>query len=370
MPSIIEPGKTIGILGGGQLGRLLAISAGKMGYKTHIFCPEKNCPASYVATVHTCKNYDNEKALTEFASKVDVVTYEFENIPLETALFLSRITIVRPETQLLEISQDRIKEKIFFSNLKIPTAEWIPINNESELIKASNVIGLPSILKTSKSGYDGKGQIRLKVIKDISNSWTELTNDKNLRIKTNPFALLEKLIKFECEISVIVARDIYGNTFCFEPTENVHKDQILVSSKVPAKINKSIANEAMTISENAARSINLVGILAIEMFVDKNGKLIINEMAPRPHNSGHWTMDACNPDQFSQLVRAICGLKIEKPIRHYDAKMINLIGDDIKKLNEFYDQPKCIIYHYNKSSIRPKRKMGHITWLNKKTSLE
>ena len=364
MSGRIEPGGTIGILGGGQLGRLLALAAGKMGYRSHIFCPTENCPASQVASAHTCASYDDYDALAQFASSVDVATFEFENVPADTGFQLGNAVPVRPSWKALEIAQDRSKEKAFFTGIGAATAPWRPITNLKELSDASEDLGFPCILKTSRLGYDGKGQIRLEAPSDVAPAWTTLTNGQSDTDKHTPFAILEGFIRFTSEISVIAARGLDGNVQCFEPVDNVHKNHILHTTTAPANIPPATTRTAIDIAERAASALELVGLLAVEMFVTSYGGVLVNEMAPRPHNSGHWTLDACQTDQFTQLVRAICGLPLAEPLRHSNAVMTNLIGDEIYDLDQFHADPSCHVYVYGKETARPGRKMGHVTKLS------
>lgn len=368
MAGRIEPGSTIGILGGGQLGRLLALAAAKMGYHTHVYCPEPNCPAASVSTAHTCADYTDQEALKKFATAIDVATFEFENVPTDTALGLAEHVPVRPSWKALEVAQDRSKEKLFFTDIGAATAPWRPVHSLEDLTDAIATVDTPAILKTSRLGYDGKGQIRIETPADAESAWATLSKGQDLSEQTRPFAVLEGFVKFECEISVIAARGIDGSVVCFEPVENVHKNHILHTTTAPANVSSSTAKTAIGIAERAANALDLVGIVAVEMFVTSYGGVLVNEMAPRPHNSGHWTLDACQTDQFTQLVRAICGLPVVEPQRHSDAVMTNILGDDIYKLDSYYSDPSAHVYVYGKSEARAARKMGHVTHLSKRTT--
>ena len=368
MSERIEPGGTIGILGGGQLGRLLALSAGKMGYRSHIYCPEEDCPASHVSNAHTHAPYDDYDALAAFARSVDVATFEFENVPAETAFHVAKDVAVRPSWKALEIAQDRSKEKIFFTDIGAATAPWRPINAPDDLEQAIKDVSTPAILKTSRLGYDGKGQVRVESTAQIGDAWQAVTAGRDDIGESNPFAVLDGFVRFDREISVIAARGMDGAVQCFEPVENVHRNHILHTTTAPANISPTTARTALDIAERAVAALDLVGLLAVEMFVTSYGGILVNEMAPRPHNSGHWSLDACQTDQFTQLVRAICGLPLADPLRHSNAVMTNLIGEEIHDLDQFYGDPNCHVYVYGKEVAKPGRKMGHVTRLSHRTS--
>lgn len=359
----IRPGRTIGILGGGQLGRLLALAAANMGYQSHIFCPEKGCPAALASSKHTCASYSDLDALDRFAETIDVATFEFENVPASTVQRLSQSIPVRPSWKALEVAQNRAREKEFFESIGVATAPWYPIQKLEDLRIAIEEISTPAILKTSRLGYDGKGQIRIDSSTTTSLAWDTLTNGRDVSNEEQPFAILEGLIEFTSEISVIAARGWDNNVKCFEPVENVHQNHILHTTTAPACITRETANIAMRIAEKTAKALSLIGLVAVEMFVTKDNEILVNEIAPRPHNSGHWTLDACQTDQFTQLVRAICGLPLADPLRHSNAIMTNLIGEEIKLIEDLYIDPRNHVYVYGKESIRPGRKMGHFTRL-------
>lgn len=367
MTARIDPGSTIGILGGGQLGRLLCLAAAKMGYHTHVYCPEPDSPASKVATRHTNASYTDTHALEAFAAEIDVATFEFENVPAETVQCLTNHVPVRPSWKALEIAQDRSKEKHFFADIGAATAPWRPVNSLDQLKSAIAAVDTPAILKTSRLGYDGKGQIRIESSADAERAWQTLTDGQDLSTKPAPFAVLEGFVKFQCEISVIAARGLDGHVECFEPVQNVHKNHILHTTTAPAKLPSATAKTAIGIAERAVKALDLVGIVAVEMFVTSYGGVLVNEMAPRPHNSGHWTLDACQTDQFTQLIRAVCGLPLAEPLRHSNAVMTNILGDDIHKLDTYYANPSAHVYVYGKAEARPGRKMGHVTHLSPKT---
>jgi 5-(carboxyamino)imidazole ribonucleotide synthase len=345
---VIPPGSTIGILGGGQLGQMLAMAATPMGYRTHIYCPDKDSPAFAVSTKHTCAAYDDTVALKKFSDAVDVITYEFENIPTAPLALLK--DKLKPGIDVLAICQHRIHEKEMLKNLGVKTAPFAAVKSQAELVEAvKRRIGTPSILKTATMGYDGKGQ------------W-KITDNALPTIQDGEY-ILERFVDFTMEISVIVARGAEGETKCYVPVQNTHKNHILHETIAPAPIHEALANEAQAIARKIADGLNLIGILAVEMFVTKDGKLVVNELAPRPHNSGHWTIDACATSQFEQTVRAICGLELGSTERLCDARMLNLIGDDILDWEKYAAMPNARVYSYGKKESRPGRKMGHVTFL-------
>ena len=347
--------KILGILGGGQLGRMSALAAARLGIATHIYCPEENCPASQVTDRFTCEKYENQTALKQFADSVDVISYEFENIPLETVEFLQSYKPVYPDQRLLEVSQNRLKEKQFLNDLGIATAPWAPAYKAEDISAALTLWGADKcIIKTARFGYDGKGQIKHKLNDSSLNSWTILKTEE---------AVIEGIVDFSYEVSIIVARDVFGKSATFPITLNEHKNHILSESTAPAPVTPQMAAEAKAMAKAVADAVGLVGVLALELFVTKDGQLIANEIAPRTHNSGHWTMDACNVSQFEQHVRAVCGLPVLDPVQHSNVTMINLIGDDVKKLPEFYEMNNACVHLYGKMEAREGRKMGHVNLL-------
>jgi len=354
----------IGILGGGQLGRMLALAAAQMGHRTHIFCPEADNPASQVAAQATFADYTDEQALAAFAKAVDVITYEFENVPAATAAFLEKHKTVRPSWRALETAQDRIKEKTFFAEIGVGTPPWRAINSEAELRVAVADIGAPCVLKTARLGYDGKGQAKIKTPEDVTPAWAAIGGAKaKPHADGGAFAVLEGFVDFACEISVIVARGHDGQLMSFEPALNVHTNHILDTSTVPAPVDEAVLHQAVDAAEHAAEKLGVVGLLAIEFFVTTSGAVLANEMAPRPHNSGHWTMDACETDQFQQMVRAVCGLPLVDPARFADVTMKNLIGDDVNSIAADMADPHAHVHLYGKAEARRGRKMGHINRL-------
>lgn len=355
----LPPGSIIGIIGGGQLGRMTALAAARLGYRCHIFTPETDSPAAQVSAAVTVAEYDDETALAAFAESVDVVTFEFENVPAETTRLLAAHRPVRPHAGVLRIAQDRILEKTFFNDIGVATAPWREVTGPESLAAAIVEIGRPAVLKTTRLGYDGKGQV--KITEDISaeEAWARMGG---------PVGVLEGFVDFVCEVSVIVARGLDGAMASFDVVENRHVDHILDTTIAPANLPAPLAAEARAIAEASARALDLVGLLAVEMFVTGEGRLLVNEMAPRPHNSGHWTMDACQTDQFEQFVRAVCGLPLGSPERHSNAEMKNLIGDEVATWPDLLREPGARLHLYGKEEARPGRKMGHVNRLQPRTT--
>lgn len=354
----LPPGSTIGILGGGQLGRMTALAAAQIGYDVHVYCGNPDEPAAQVARHATVAPYTDEAALARFAQAVDVVTYEFENIPPAPVRFLSERVTVRPGPGVLETGQDRIAEKTFFNGIDIATAPWKPVRSAADLEAAVAEIGRPSVLKTARLGYDGKGQVKIDADTDLHAAWESLKTDT---------AVLEGFVDFEREISVIVARATDGSMAAYDPVENVHVHHILDTTIAPAPVTgprgRRTLEDAVTVARKAAEALDVVGLLAVEMFVDRDGRVLVNEMAPRPHNSGHWTMDACLTSQFEQLVRAICGQPLGSPLRRCDCRMKNLIGDEVELWRTALGDATAHVHLYGKRDVRPGRKMGHINYL-------
>ena len=359
----VAPGGTVGIVGGGQLGRMAALAAARLGYRVHIFSPEPNSPAAQVAAAATVAAYTDAAALEAFAHAVDVVTFEFENIPADSVRRLAEIVPVRPGWTVLETAQDRIVEKQFFNGIGIATAPWRAVESREALVAALAEIGRPAVLKTARMGYDGKGQVRIDPTTDPAEAWAALAKSPGSETGT---AILEGFIAFEGEISVVIARGADGAWAAFDPAWNVHRHHILHTSTVPAPVTPAVAAAAIEIARAAAEALDLIGLLAVEMFVTPTG-LLVNEMAPRPHNSGHWTMDACLTDQFEQFIRAVCGLPLGSPRRHSDAVMTNLIGAEVDGWDALLRDPENRLHLYGKAEARPGRKMGHVTRLGPQT---
>ena len=350
--AVIAPGMEIGILGGGQLGRMLALSAARLGLKAHIYCPESDSPAAQVAHAVTIAAYDDRAMLDKFADAVALVTYEFENIPLATVKRLARRVPLWPGIDALGVAQDRLREKRFLQSIGIETAPFAAIDKAADLTAAVDVIGVPAVLKTRTLGYDGKGQFMLRDGAQCAQAWRAIGEAP---------AILEGFVSFEREISVIAARAISGDVVCYDVAENEHRNHILDISTVPAAIDADTAEQAQTIATMVATSLNYVGVLAVEMFVCSGGKLIVNEIAPRVHNSGHWTIDACLVSQFEQHIRAICGWPLGSARRHSDARMRNLIGADADDWGALVRNRTAALHLYGKGAARPGRKMGHVT---------
>lgn len=348
---IVPPGSTIGIVGGGQLGRMLARAASRMGYKTHIFTPDKDSPASHVATSTTIGAYQDTTALRAFGQNVDVVTFEFENIPAETLEMLESLVAVRPKPEVLFTTRHRLREKEFIRAQGIRTAPFAPVRTEDELNAAIASIGAPSVLKTCELGYDGKGQVVIRDVAEALAAWKKLGKTE---------CILEGFIEFSAEASIIVARSTHGEMRCYPLVENIHKDHILHKTIAPAPFIDAHQEEAVRISKTLAEKLDVVGLLAVELFVTPNG-LLVNELAPRPHNSGHWSMEGAPTAQFEQHVRAICGWALGDTTARGHIEMVNLLGDDWKLWEEYARQAEAHVHLYGKTESRPGRKMGHVT---------
>jgi 5-(carboxyamino)imidazole ribonucleotide synthase len=351
----LKPGDTIGILGGGQLGRMLALAAARLGLKAQVFSPDPDSPAFDVVQHATCAEYADVEALELFAADVDVITYEFENVPAATAMILSARRPVLPNTKVLETTQDRIAEKDFVTALGIPTAPYAGVSSAQDLIDAIGKIGLPAVLKTRRFGYDGKGQILVREGDDPQAVWQGLATKS---------AILEGFVPFEREVSVIAARSANGEVVCFDITENEHSDHILKTSHAPAAIPETLAAQARDIAGKIATALDYVGVLAVELFVVTGGKeptLLVNEIAPRVHNSGHWTLDGASVSQFEQHIRAIAGWPLAHPVRHGSVTMTNLIGNEVLDYGQWLTKPGATVHLYGKGTPRPGRKMGHVT---------
>ena len=347
--------KILGILGGGQLGRMSAQAAQKLGIKTVIYTPDEGSPASQVADETIVAAYDDKSALEAFASKVDVISYEFENIPIETVRFLQKLKAVYPDDKLLEIAQDRIKEKRYLNDTEIETAQWNTALNVSDIENCfKDWVSDEIILKTTRFGYDGKGQVRVSIDTPLQ--------DVLDRFNGAPL-IAEEIINFACEVSVIIARDQFGDIQTYGPVLNEHKNHILDKTTAPAPVDRNLAQKALEMTTKLAENVNLIGVLALEMFVTKDGRILANEIAPRTHNSGHWTIDACAVSQFENHVRAVCGLPVLPPAQHSPAMMINLIGEDVNDLSAYESQENARIHLYGKDTVKPGRKMGHVTIL-------
>jgi len=352
---MLKPGDTIGILGGGQLGRMLALAAARLGLKCQVFSPDPDSPAFDVVQYATCAEYADVEALERFATDVDVITYEFENIPSSVATILEARRPVRPNCRILETTQDRLIEKDFVTSLGIPTAPYRAVSSAAELHDAVADLGRPAVLKTRRFGYDGKGQAMIRPGDDLAAIWDNLDTRA---------AILEGFVPFEREISVIATRGADGQVVSFDVTENDHRNHILKVSRAPAAIADDVAARARAIAETIANALGYVGTLAVEMFVapsDDGLQVLVNEIAPRVHNSGHWTLDGASVSQFEQHIRAIAGWPLAPAVRHGSVTMTNLIGDEVHDFPRWLTVPGATVHLYGKREARPGRKMGHVT---------
>lgn len=347
---MLKANSIIGILGGGQLGRMTAIAAAELGYKLHVYTPEHDSPTEHICFKTTNAAYLNAEALADFASEVDLVSFEFENIPYQTLEILEKHTKVYPSSAVIKTCQNRLREKDFINSLGIKTAPYVKVTNKTELEEAVAKIGMPSVLKTTEMGYDGKGQYKIT------------SHDDKPSLSKDVEYILEGFVNFTREVSVIVARNEQGETAVYEPVENIHKNHILDETIAPAVMDAAKAKQAKDIAVKIADGLKLVGILAVEMFETKEG-FLVNELAPRPHNSGHHTIDSCVTSQFEQFVRSICGLPMGSVQQHSKARMKNLIGNEVDDAEKYLKQPNAKLHLYGKRSARAGRKMGHVTYL-------
>ena len=352
--AMIEPGGVIGILGGGQLGRMTALAAANLAFRCHVYCPDPESPAMQVSPLATVAAYDDEAALERFAAAVEVVTFEFENVPAATASVLATRRPLHPRPAILGICQNRLKEKDFLRAHGVATTPYRKVESAAGLAAALGEIGPGAILKTAQWGYDGKGQVAIDQGGDVAGAWSSLRTSE---------AILERRVDYACEISVVLARGADGAVASYVPVENRHHHGILATTIAPAPIASSLAAKADAIARNIAEALDLVGVLAVEMFVTRDGELMVNELAPRPHNSGHWTIDACVTSQFEQLVRAVCGLPLGSTAMRSAAVMTNLIGDGVAYWRDAIAEPGAKLHLYGKQAAAPGRKMGHVTWL-------
>jgi 5-(carboxyamino)imidazole ribonucleotide synthase len=358
---IFLPGSTVGVMGGGQLGRMFAIAARRMGYRVHTFSPDEDTPTGQLADREVAARYDDEKAVRDFARGVDVLTFEFENIPGQTIAWAAEECVVRPAGRVLHICQHRLREKIFLREAGLPLPRFVEVNNEKELAVAVKELGTPSVLKTASFGYDGKGQQKIDEHTDLKSAWAAYQGAQ---------AVLEEWVPFESEISVIIARNLEGQMVSYPVCENRHANHILDLTVVPAEVSSDVAYHARQIAGAVAEHLELVGLLAVEMFLLPDDSILINELAPRPHNSGHFSFDACVTSQFEQQLRAVCGLPLGSAELLRPCVMANLLGDvwedaratgrnepDWRAAAAF---PDVKIHLYGKSEARRGRKMGHL----------
>ncbi|MCC5985196.1 MAG: 5-(carboxyamino)imidazole ribonucleotide synthase [Rhodobacteraceae bacterium] len=350
MTEPLSPGAVVGILGGGQLGRMLAVAAARLGFRTCIYDPAGGCPASHVSNHHVRAAYDDTEALTRFAEAVDVVTYEFENIPAAALDLLETLRPVRPGRRALEVSQDRLIEKAFLRDLGLRTAPFAPVDTPGTMTAALAEIGTPAILKTRRMGYDGKGQARVAAADDAAAA---------LETMNGAPAILEGFVTFTHEVSVIAARGLEGAVAAYDPGENLHEDGILRRTTVPATLSPAQRTDAALIAGRILNALDYVGVIGVELFVTPAG-LVVNEIAPRVHNSGHWTQQGCAVDQFEQHIRAVAGWPLGDPLRHADVEMENLIGADLDRLPNILREAGAALHLYGKAEARPGRKMGHV----------
>jgi 5-(carboxyamino)imidazole ribonucleotide synthase len=342
--------EVIGILGGGQLGRMLAVAAARLGFRCHIYEPGANPPAADVAHMVTTASYDDHAALRAFAATVDVITYEFENIPTAALDVLEALRPIRPGRMALATSQDRLLEKAFLTGLGIACAPYAAVGSLEDLRAAIAVVGVPSILKTTRLGYDGKGQVRLRDPSDAEAAWAAMQGAP---------AVLEGFIEFSHEVSVIAARGLDGSVACYDPGQNVHRDGILHTTTLPARLTANQRTDAVLMAAKVLNALDYVGVLGLELFVTPQG-LIANEIAPRVHNSGHWTQNGCAVDQFEQHIRAVMGWPLGDGSRHSDVVMENLIGDDMLRVPAIARENGTALHLYGKDEARAGRKMGHV----------
>ncbi len=365
---IVEPNGTIGILGGGQLGRMLATAAAEMGLRTHILCPDERAPAYDAAAATTIASYTDETALAAFAAAVDVVTYEFENVPVEAVAFLTSLgATVRPGAKALETAQDRLVEKQFAASIGAQTAAYHPVDDLASLKQGLDKVGRPAILKTRRLGYDGKGQTRITAgDSDLSAAYDKAIEFAWAEVGAAP-SILEGFVPFVREISIIGARGADGEVRLYDPVENVHRNGILKTSTVPAAVSDETAGKARAATRKLLDALDYVGVVGVEFFVLDNGEVVVNEYAPRVHNSGHWTQDACAVSQFEQHIRAVAGWPLGDPARHSNAVMENLIGDEANGWRAFAGEAGACVHLYGKREARPGRKMGHVTQIKAKS---
>ena len=356
---MILPGATLGILGGGQLGQMFTLAARRMGYGVWVLDPDPDCPAAAVADRHLCARYDDFSALELLADHCAAVTAEFENVPASAMIYLEARIPVRPGSTALAIAQDRVREKTFFQDLGLEVAPFALLRQEDDVELVARKLSFPAILKTTRFGYDGKGQQNVTTASELPAAWASLNT---------PEAILESRIKLVQEFSVVLARSVEGMMVFYPLAENRHHHAVLDLSIVPARIPEALQNQARQSAACIAEALNYVGVLAVEFFVEEEGRLLVNEMAPRPHNSGHYTIDACVSSQFDQQVRALCGLSLADIRLLSPVVMMNLLGDlweeggpDWQKL---FQHPQIKVHLYGKKEARPGRKMGHVNALS------
>ncbi|WP_332065726.1 5-(carboxyamino)imidazole ribonucleotide synthase [Bartonella sp. CB189] len=350
---MLAPGSMIGLIGGGQLARMLAIAAAELGFRTAVFCPEEDCPAKQTSNHHIVSSYDDYDALDRFISMCDVVTYEFENLSLEMIEYIEKVKQVYPSSNILKITQDRLFEKEFLNDHGIRTTSWHRVDNKSSLISSLSALGGRGLLKTRRFGYDGKNQIML------DHPSEQAIDEAFTKFEEQP-SILEEIVPFLLEISTLCARSADGKHIFYDCPENQHQNGILHKAFVPSRVPLNVQQTAQELSKKILDTLNYVGVLCIEFFVLTDGHLLVNELAPRVHNSGHWTQKACITSQFEQHIRAICGLPLGSTYRHSNCEMINLLGSNMSEFKYFLTQKNTSVHLYGKSSVQPTRKMGHV----------
>ncbi|MCB0832438.1 MAG: 5-(carboxyamino)imidazole ribonucleotide synthase [Bacteroidetes bacterium] len=355
---MILPGSMLGMLGGGQLGRMFTVAARTMGYKVTVLDPDSESPAGLLADTHLCADYHDKSALEELGSTCAVVTTEFENVPSDTLDLLSKSVLVRPSAFAVSMTQDRINEKNFLRQNALPTNKYAPVYSASDLSDAVKVTGLPALLKRSRLGYDGKGQVRIQTLGEAEEAFEQMGGVP---------CVLEELLSFQCEVSVVLSRGIDGEISTYPTAENIHTNGILDLTIVPARVSEELAQRAQDVATKVAQKLGYYGVMAVEMFVMPDRRVLVNEIAPRPHNSGHYTLDACATDQFEQQVRTVCGLPPGSTTLLSPVVMKNLLGDIWEDSEPKWDvvlqQPSAKLHLYGKKEARPGRKMGHFNLL-------
>ena len=355
---VLTPGQTIGVLGGGQLGRMLAMAAARLGLRVHVYDPDPRCPAADVAAELTQAPFEDGAAMARFAASVNAITFEWESVPTAALSALHAAPPIRPPVHAVNVLQDRLAEKRFLTELGLRTAPFEEVDSPEQLAPALARIGYPAILKTRRFGYDGRGQVRLDGPHRIDSAVA--------LVATQP-CVLEGFVAFEREVSVVAARCVRGNRACYEPGESAHEDGILRTTRVPAQLGDEQARAARRAAELVLDALDYVGVLGVEFFVTESG-LVVNEVAPRVHNSGHWTEAGCHVDQFEQHIRAVAGWPLGDPRRHSDVTMKNLIGDDVHGWPEYLTSPHAALHVYGKRDVRPGRKMGHVNFIGERST--
>ena len=342
------------MVGGGQLGRMTALAAAPLGYRLHVYASKKDSPTGQVCAAETVADWDDKEALERFAGAVDIITYEWENIPVDSLEYLQQFKAVYPDPSILKVAQDRLAEKRFVRGAGVPTAEFAEVETLDEVREAVADIGTPCVLKSARFGYDGKGQAAIETKDDVEAAWREIGERR---------AIVEGFVDYVCEMSVIIARSATGEVAVYDPVLNQHVEHVLDTTEAPAPVDPVVCERAVTIARTLAEAFGLVGVLAVELFLTGGDELLVNEVAPRPHNSGHWSIDACHTSQFEQFARAVCGLPLGSPARHSDAIMQNLLGPVGERWLKVLEDPEANLHLYGKKQAYPGRKMGHVTRL-------